>query len=79
MGRMQSILGTNLLFAQPKFFFLRNPIPLMDKFKFIIMTSMRLMMHVFDMARDIILIISIYHLLEGAAFIFQWVSAKWCK
>ena len=51
----------------------------MDKFKFIIMTSMRLMMHVFDMARDIILIISIYHLLEGAAFIFQWVSAKWCK
>lgn len=52
----------------------------MDKFKFIIMTTLKLMMHVFDMSRDIILIITIHHLLEGAAFIFQWVSAKkWCK
>ena len=49
-------------------------IPFWDKFVFVATTSWRLMAHVFDMARDIILIVFLKFAKRGAHYIFHWVS-----
>ena len=49
-------------------------IPFWDKFVFVTTTTRRLMAHVFDMARDIILIVFLKFAKRGAHYIFHWVS-----
>ena len=49
-------------------------IPFWDKFVFVGRTTWRLMAHVFDMARDIILIVFLKFAKRGAHYIFHWVS-----
>ena len=49
-------------------------IPFWDKFVFVTTTTQRLMVHIFDMAWDIVLIIFLSKAKKGAHFIFQWVS-----
>ena len=45
-----------------------------NKFVFVGRTTWRLMAHVFDMARDIILIVFLKFAKRGAHYIFHWVS-----
>ena len=51
-----------------------NSIPFSKKCGFVTATTKRLMTHVIDMARDILLITTLYRLVGGAARIFQWVN-----
>ena len=51
-----------------------HSIPFSEKLAFVATTTMRLMSHVFDMARDIIQIIFLKRLINGAPYIFIWVS-----
>ena len=56
------------------YFVSSQSIPFWDKFVFVATTTRRLMAHVFDMARDIILIVFLKFAKRGAHYIFHWVS-----
>ena len=55
-------------------FFCSHSIPFWDKCKFVGSTTKRLFAHYLDMARDLILNVTLSGLIAGRAFIFQWVS-----
>ena len=55
-------------------FFSSHSIPFSNKFEFMATTTWRLMAHLFDIARDIILILYLKAIIEGAAYIFKWVN-----
>ena len=61
-------LNTYMYFASSQ------SIPFWDKFVFVATTTRKLMAHVFDMARDIILIVFLKFAKRGAHYIFHWVS-----
>ena len=51
-----------------------HSIPFSDKCEFVAMTTLRLMAHAFDIARDIILVTKLSSLIKGASYIILWVS-----
>ena len=58
----------NLYFSQS--------IQFLDKFEFVAMTTLKLMTHASDIARDLLLVTKLSSLIAGASYIFQWVSNK---
>ena len=67
-----SLIHLNWWFS--KYLVSSESIPFSAKVEFVATTTMRLMAHVFDMARDIIQIIFLRRLINGAPYIFTWVS-----
>ena len=49
-------------------------IPLWDKTKFIGNTTRKLVMHSIDIARDVLLIVALKQIIQGAAIVFVWVG-----
>ena len=51
-----------------------HSIPFSDKCEFVAITTLRLMAHAFDIARDILLVTKLSSLIKGASYIILWVS-----
>ena len=51
-------------------------IPFLNKCEFVAMTTLKLMAHASDIARDLLLVTKLSSLIAGASYIFQWVSNK---
>ena len=58
----------------PFLVFNSDSIPLWDKTKFIGNTTRKLVMHSIDIARDVILIVTLKRIIQGAAIVFVWVG-----